>query len=122
MFVIVMQAASQAEAERLSGQLQEAIVAAEVGRAKVLLYDELTKKAEKLVRELPERWTNTSHMPLSTCCRAHRCTATKCTAGTIYAACCALLANSHISKQRCTYKLTSSKHCAGGRGVAVVRR
>jgi hypothetical protein len=44
-----VQAGCQGEMERLSGQLQEAIVAAEVGRAKVLLYDELNSKAEKLV-------------------------------------------------------------------------
>jgi hypothetical protein len=44
------QAASEAEAERLSTQLQETIVTAEVGRAKVLLYDELSNKAEHLVR------------------------------------------------------------------------
>jgi hypothetical protein len=44
-----VQAGCQGEVERLSGQLQEAIVAAEVGRAKVLLYDELNSKAEKLV-------------------------------------------------------------------------
>jgi hypothetical protein len=45
-----LQAASEAEVDRLSGQLQESIVSAEVGRAKVLLYDELSAKAEKLVR------------------------------------------------------------------------
>lgn len=44
-----VQAGCQGEVERLSGQLQEAIVAAEVGRAKVLLYEELNSKAEKLV-------------------------------------------------------------------------
>jgi hypothetical protein len=44
------QAASEAEVERLSTQLQETIVSAEVGRAKVLLYDELSNKAEHLVR------------------------------------------------------------------------
>lgn len=48
--LLAVQAATQAEAERLPGQLQDAIVAAEVGRAKVLLFDELTAKAEKLVR------------------------------------------------------------------------
>lgn len=48
--VVAVQAATQAEAERLSGQLQDTIVAAEVGCAKVLLYDELSTKAEKLVR------------------------------------------------------------------------
>lgn len=47
---LCVQAGSRAEVERLSGQLQEAIVASEVGRAKVLLYDELNSKAEKLVR------------------------------------------------------------------------
>lgn len=45
-------AATQAEAERLSGQLQDTIVAAEVGCAKVLLYDELSTKAEKLEAEV----------------------------------------------------------------------
>jgi hypothetical protein len=44
-----VQAACQAEVDRLAGQLQETVVAAEVGRAKVLLYDELSSKAEKLV-------------------------------------------------------------------------
>lgn len=33
----------------MSGQMQDAVVAAEVGKAKVLLYDELNAKAEKLV-------------------------------------------------------------------------
>lgn len=43
------QAAAEADRERLTAQLQESIVAAEVGRAKVLLYDELSIKTEKLV-------------------------------------------------------------------------
>lgn len=45
-----MQAANQAEVERLTSQLQESIVATEVGRAKILMYDELSAKADNLVR------------------------------------------------------------------------
>lgn len=61
-----LQAGCQAEVERLSGQLQEAIVAAEVGRAKVLLYDELTSKTEKLVSRLvtgPLHVNGVNHAP-----------------------------------------------------------
>jgi hypothetical protein len=45
-----MQAAAEAERDRVTSQLQDSIVAAEVGRAKALLYDELAAKADKLVR------------------------------------------------------------------------
>lgn len=48
-----LQATCQAELDRVTNQLQDAVVAAEVGRAKVLLYDELSSKAEKLVRRRP---------------------------------------------------------------------
>lgn len=47
--VCLLQAATQAELERLTTQMQDAIVAAEVGKAKVLMYDELSARAEKLV-------------------------------------------------------------------------
>jgi hypothetical protein len=43
------QAAAESERDRVTAQLQKSVVGTEVGRAKVLLYDELLAKAETLV-------------------------------------------------------------------------
>jgi hypothetical protein len=65
--VVCLQAACQAEVDRLAGQLQETVVAAEVGRAKVLLYDELNSKAEKLVSLLYGQGAGAGHHAACIC-------------------------------------------------------